>query len=125
MIADMPEPPPIKTFPLSRLTGSLLLAGAPAFAETATDNTPLSTVTVISTGLRGHRRLTRRYSAAQSRAEMPFSWAYAADLASINGRKVARSAWTQSVTSTHFCPSHCCTRAEPPPSWSAQDSFNG
>jgi len=57
MIADMSEPPPIKTFPLSLLTGSLLLAGAPAFAETATDDTPLNTVTVISTGLRGHRRL--------------------------------------------------------------------
>ena len=52
MIADMPEPPPIKTFRLSLLTGSLLLAGAPAFAETATDDTPLSIVTVISTGLR-------------------------------------------------------------------------
>jgi len=57
MIADMSEPPPIKTFPLSLLTGSLLLAGAPAFAETATDDTPLNTVTVISTVLRGHRRL--------------------------------------------------------------------
>ena len=73
MIADMSEPPPIKTFPLSLLTGSLLLAGAPAFAETATDDTPLNTVTVISTVLRGHRRLTRRYSAEQSRGARSFS----------------------------------------------------
>ena len=56
---DMPDIAsslPLKKFHLSLLTSSLLLAAAPAFAETATEDAKLGTVTVISTGLRGQER---------------------------------------------------------------------
>lgn len=53
---DISSPTPIKKFPLSLFTSSLLLAAASPFAEAATDDTKLSAVTVISTGVRGQQR---------------------------------------------------------------------
>ena len=53
---DIAAPLPRRRFHLSLLTSSLLLAGAPSFAEAAADEAKLDTVTVISTGLRGQQR---------------------------------------------------------------------
>ncbi|MCD7078725.1 TonB-dependent receptor plug domain-containing protein, partial [Pseudomonas sp. MAFF 311095] len=50
------SPAALNNFHLSLLTSSLLLAVAPTFAEAATEDAKLGTVTVISTGLRGQER---------------------------------------------------------------------
>jgi hypothetical protein len=55
-------------------------------------------------------------SPVQVRGVRPFSLANAADFSSINGRSNARSAAIQSLISVQLAPSHCWTRAEPPPS---------
>ena len=53
---DLARPLPPRKFHLSLLTSSLLLAAPLPFAEAATDDAKLDTVTVISTGLRGQER---------------------------------------------------------------------
>ncbi len=55
-MTSVPSSSPRKTLHLSLLTGSVLLAAVPAFADTAQEDAKLDTVTVISTGLRGQQR---------------------------------------------------------------------
>lgn len=53
---DIQFPKPLKKLHWSLVTSSLLLATAPAFADTTKEDAKLGTVTVISTGLRGQER---------------------------------------------------------------------